>query len=179
MREIVLEGQRCRLRPYRAGEGRAICDVADDFMVSRWMTRHFPCPYTQRDADQWIALAIAGTRQGRHFAVEVDGVLAGGAGFDPLDGERSGTAIFGYWLGRAYWGRGIGTDAARTLSNYALKSAGLRRLEASVFAQNLASAKVLEKCNFALEATLRAFYVDRSGAVCDALVFARLANGRD
>jgi [ribosomal protein S5]-alanine N-acetyltransferase len=175
MSEIVLEGQLCRLRPYRAGEGRAVCDVADDFMVSRWMTRHFPHPYTQRDADEWIALAAGGTRQVRHFAIEVDGVLAGGVGFDPLDGERSGTATFGYWLGRAYWGRGIGTDAARTLSNYALSSEGLRRLEASVFAQNVASAKVLKKCEFELEGTLRALYVDRNGAACDALLFVRLA----
>ena len=179
MSEIVLEGRLCRLRPYRAGEGRAICDVADDFMVSRWMTRSFPHPYTKRDADEWIALTNGGARQGRHFAIEVDGILTGGAGFDPLEGERSGTAIFGYWLGRVYWGRGIGTDAARTLSNYALRNEGLRRLEASVFAQNIASAKVLEKCDFALEGTLRAFYVDRSGAACDALLFARLADGGD
>ncbi|HEY5425301.1 MAG TPA: GNAT family protein [Candidatus Tumulicola sp.] len=174
MNRYVIEGRSCRLRRYRAEDALAICGVADDALVSRWMTRAFPYPYTQRDADEWVAAVTDGSRDG-HFAIEVDGALAGGIGFDRLDGERSGTATFGYWLGRAYWGRGIGTDAARALSDYALHSQGLRRLEASVFAQNIASAKVLEKCGFRREGALRDFYVDRSGAACDALVFGRLA----
>jgi ribosomal-protein-alanine N-acetyltransferase len=144
-------------------------------MVARWMTQRFPHPYTHADAREWIA-AIIIDPQDRHFAIEVDGTLAGGIGIEPCDGERRGAALFGYWLGRAYWGRGIGTDAARTLSDYVLRMGFARRLEASVFAPNVASAKVLVKCGFALEGTLRGLYVDREGAICDALLFARLAD---
>jgi [ribosomal protein S5]-alanine N-acetyltransferase len=151
-----------------------MCAVADDFMVARWMTRAFPHPYTLRDADEWISIATSGPR-GRYYAIEVDGVLAGGIGVEPYRGERSGTAAFGYWLGRAYWGRGIGTDAARTLSDQALSQGRLRRLEARVFAPNVASARVLEKCGFALEGRLHGFYVDREDKVCDALTYGRLA----
>lgn len=169
-----LEGRLCRLRPYKAQDARAICAVADDFMVARWMTRAFPHPYTLRDAESWISLA---TSDGpcRYYAIEVDGIVAGGIGVEPYRGERIGAAAFGYWLGQAYWGRGIGTDAARTLSDDALANGSLRRLEARVFAPNVASARVLEKCDFQLEATLRAFYVDRNDKVRDALMFARLA----
>jgi RimJ/RimL family protein N-acetyltransferase len=174
VRPAVFEGRLCRLRPYRTDDARAICAVADDFMVARWMTRAFPHPYTQRDADRWIAFAMSDTR-GRYYAIEVDGIVAGGIGVEPFGGERRGGAAFGYWLGQAYWGRGIGTDAARTLSNDALANGALRRLEARVFAQNLASARVLQKCGFELEGTLRAFYVDRGDNVCDALMFRRLA----
>lgn len=151
-----------------------MCAVADDFMVARWMTRAFPHPYTLRDAELWIAHAMRDAH-GRAYAIDVGGVVAGGIGIEPFDGERGGTAAFGYWLGRAYWGRGIGTDAARTLSDDALASGNLRRLDARVFAPNVASARVLEKCGFRLEATLRAFYVDRDENICDALMFARLA----
>jgi [ribosomal protein S5]-alanine N-acetyltransferase len=171
---VTLEGRLCRLRPYRNDDARAICAVADHFLVARWMTRAFPHPYTRRDADRWIAIATSDAR-GRYYAIEVDGIVAGGIGVEPFGGERSGTAAFGYWLGQRYWGRGIGTDAARTLSDDALANGGLRRLEARVFAQNLASARVLEKCGFELEGTLRAFYLDRDDNVCDALAYARLA----
>jgi [ribosomal protein S5]-alanine N-acetyltransferase len=150
-----------------------MCAVADDFAVARWMTRAFPHPYTRRDADRWIAIATSDTL-GRYYAIDVDGIVAGGIGVEPRGGERTGTAVFGYWLGQAYWGRGIGTDAARTLSDDALRRGGLRRLEANVFAQNVASARVLEKCGFVLEGTLRAFYVDREDNICDALAFGRL-----
>jgi [ribosomal protein S5]-alanine N-acetyltransferase len=169
----VLTGRLCRLRPYRPDDARAICAVANDFMVARWMTRAFPHPYTQRDAEQWIAVATSG--RNRHYAIEVNGVLAGGVGVEPFGGERDGAAAFGYWLGRAYWGRGIGTDAARTLADDALTDGSLRRLEARLFAENVASARVLEKCGFAFEGTLRAFYLDRNERICDALMYARLA----
>jgi ribosomal-protein-alanine N-acetyltransferase len=169
-----LSGKLCRLRPYRRGDEAAICSVADDFMVARWMTQRFPHPYTRTDADRWVETATRDSPP-RYFAIEVDGMLAGGAGFEPHGGERAGTAEFGYWLGRAYWGRGIGTDAARVLTEHALERVGLRRLEARVFEQNSASARVLEKCGFVLEAKLYGAYVDRSGAACNALLFARLA----
>jgi ribosomal-protein-alanine N-acetyltransferase len=172
--DTTLTGKLCHLRRYRVEDAAALCAVADDFLVARWMTQAFPHPYTRRDADFWVN-ATAGDSRQRYFAIEVEGVLAGGIGIEPLSGERSGSAAFGYWLGRRFWGRGIGTDAARLLSDYALSSGGLRRLEAAVFAQNVASGRVLEKCGFALEARLRDYYLDRHGAACDALLFARLA----
>lgn len=171
---MELQGRFCRLRPYRPGDQVALCAVADDFMVARWMARAFPHPYTLRDAEEWIAIASADTRS-RYFAIEVDGVLAGGLGMEPFDDERTGTAIFGYWLGRAYWGRGIATDAARMLADDAIANRGLRRLEASVFAPNAASARVLEKCGFQLEGRLCSYYLDREQKVWDALLYARLA----
>ena len=141
-------------------------------MVARWMTRRFPHPYTRADAEAWVAIAAGAAPQ--HFAVEVDGALAGGIGFTPYEDERSGSGFFGYWLGRGYWGRGIGTDAARMFSQYVFRDGGLRRLEATVFAPNVASARVLEKCGFALEARLPAYYLDRSDVVCDGLLYGRV-----
>jgi RimJ/RimL family protein N-acetyltransferase len=174
---VALEGKLCRLRPYGAGDAAAICAVADNPNVARWMTRAFPSPYTMFDAEEWLAHATS-DGPAIYRAIEVDGVLAGGIGLEPHGGERGGTAAFGYWLGVAYWGRGIGTDAARTLSDYAMAGDGVRRLEAKVFAENVASAAILQRCGFALEGRLRGYYVDRAGRVCDALVFARLAADR-
>ncbi|MGC1380223.1 MAG: GNAT family protein [Candidatus Baltobacteraceae bacterium] len=174
MKAKILQGRLCRLRPYRLTDAPALQALADDFLVARWMTSRFPHPYTQRDAEEWVARAVGGTR-GHNVGIEVDGHLAGGAGIEPCDGEQRGVGVFGYWLGRAYWGRGIATDAARTLADYALAAGGLHRLEATVFVQNVASARVLEKAGFTREGTLRARYVDRDGALCDALIYARLA----
>ncbi len=167
-----MNGKLCRLRPYRSGDESALCAVANDFEVVRWMTRRFPHPYTLRDAEEWIGIATADQR-GQILAIEVDGAIAGGIAVEPLEDERSGTALFGYWLGRAYWARGIATEAARILSDFALQSRDLRRLEATVFPPNVASARVLEKCGFTFEGRSPQLYLDRSGAVCDGLLFGR------
>jgi alcohol dehydrogenase/propanol-preferring alcohol dehydrogenase len=169
---LELSGKLCRLRSYRSRDASALCAVADDFEVARWMTRRFPHPYALHDAEEWIATATADAR-GQILAIEVEGTIAGGVGVEPLGRERTGTALFGYWLGRAFWGRGIATEAGRMLSDFALQSGDLRRLEATVFAPNVASARVLEKCGFTLEGRSPELYLDRSGAVCDGLLFGR------
>jgi len=168
----MMDGELCRLRPYRSGDASALCSVANDFEVARWMVRRFPHPYKLRDAEEWIAIAMAAPR-GQILAIEVDGAIAGGIAIEPHEDERAGTALFGYCLGRAYWGRGIATEAARMLSDFALQSGDLHRLEVTVFAPNAASAKVLAKCGFTLEGRSREMYLDRSGAVCDGLLFGR------
>jgi RimJ/RimL family protein N-acetyltransferase len=50
----------------------------------------------------------------------------------------------------------------------------LRRLEARVFAGNIASMRVLEKSGFVREALLREVYVERDGSISDGLLFAQL-----
>ncbi|MEU0966916.1 GNAT family N-acetyltransferase [Streptomyces sp. NPDC005917] len=57
------------------------------------------------------------------------------------DGERRFT---GYWLGRAYWGRGVGS---RVLALY-LQEDAVRPLYADPFAGNTASVRLLEKSGF-------------------------------
>lgn len=175
MNETVLAGAVCRLRPYRLSDVEPLRANADDPLVSRWMgAENFPNPYTRDDARSWIARALDEPGS-QHFAVEVDGAFCGGAGMIAQRGEHHGTAAFGYWLGRAYWGRGIATDATRTMARYGLGPGGFRRLEAMVFAPNVASARVLEKCGFTLEGRMRDSYVQRDGAICDGLLYARVA----
>jgi RimJ/RimL family protein N-acetyltransferase len=137
------------------------------------MTHAFPHPYTLEDARAWIATSSAESPT-NNFAIEVDGALAGGAGIRPLGGESIGVAEFGYWLGRAYWGRGIATEAAAMLAQHAFEERGLRRLEAHVYAPNVASARVLEKIGFTREAVLRSAISERDGRVTDAWLYARL-----
>jgi RimJ/RimL family protein N-acetyltransferase len=171
---VVIAGALCRLRPYRLGDAIALAAVAGAFEVARWMTARFPHPYTLEDAHGWVANASRESPV-NNFVIEADGDLAGGAGITPHSGENLGVAEFGYWLGRDYWGRGITTEAARLLAGYAFSTRRLRRLEAHVFAPNVASVRVLEKCGFEREALLRQSYVERDGTVVDGMLFAKLA----
>lgn len=58
--------------------------------------------------------------------------------------EDSGRSEVSYWLGRAFWGKGIASTALAAF----LKQSGTRPLYARVAKDNLASLRVLEKCGF-------------------------------
>ncbi|MDQ2991896.1 MAG: GNAT family N-acetyltransferase [Candidatus Eremiobacteraeota bacterium] len=169
-----LRGEICSLRPYAAGDVDALQAAGNHFEVARWLTARFPYPYTRADAAAWVAIASAENPTDT-FVIDVDGAFAGCVAIQVHDGEKTGVAEFGYWIAPAFWGRGIATEAACLLVTHALYARCLRRLEAEVFAPNLASARVLQKCGFVKEATMRRRVTDREGNLLDAYLYAKLA----
>jgi RimJ/RimL family protein N-acetyltransferase len=74
--------------------------------------------------------------------VIVDGEVAGHIGSWTVEGKRE----VGYWLDRAFWGRGVATEA---LSAF-LCLEPIRPLYAGVAKHNAGSIRVLQKCGFKL-----------------------------
>jgi RimJ/RimL family protein N-acetyltransferase len=72
----------------------------------------------------------------------VDGHVAG----DILSFVEDGKRLVGYWIGTAYWGKGIATLA---LGAFLLHDAA-RPLYADIAKHNVASRRVLEKCGFSI-----------------------------
>lgn len=72
--------------------------------------------------------------------IVVDGAVAGYVSSWEQEGER----LVAYWLGQAYWGRGIGSSALREF----LDIETTRPLRAYVAALNVGSMRVLERCGF-------------------------------
>ena len=77
----------------------------------------------------------------------------------------------GYWLGEPFWGQGIVTHAVRAMTEYAFATFDLVRLYATVKEWNPASARVLEKCGFTLEARLRRSFT-KDGKTGDLFLYA-------
>ena len=72
----------------------------------------------------------------------------------------------GYVLGRAHWGRGLMREALSALISHAFAAYGLRRLEAEVNPDNLASDALLRRLGFTHEGRLRKRWVAK-GVVYD------------
>jgi RimJ/RimL family protein N-acetyltransferase len=72
--------------------------------------------------------------------VTVDGEPAGNV----VSWWEQGRRFVGYWFGRRYWGRGIGTRALELF----LQLERVRPLYADPFTGNTGSVRVLEKCGF-------------------------------
>lgn len=76
----------------------------------------------------------------------------------------------GYWVVPPERGNGIATAAVRLIIPWAMRALDLRRLEAWVEPENIASQRVLRKAGFEQEGRLRNF-LTFAGRPSDALVF--------
>lgn len=88
-------------------------------------------------------------------------------------------AEIGWVLDPAVQGRGLGTEFAAALRDLAFDGLGVRRVEASCFAANLASRRVMEKIGLRLEGVFREESLHRSGRWLDGMSYALLARERD
>jgi hypothetical protein len=95
-----------------------------------------------------------------------------GIGFHRASSQRL-TATIGYWLGEAYWGRGIAAEALRAVTEHAFANFDFQRLEAYVFEWNVPSTRVLEKAGYTREARLRK-RVTKEGRTVDCFLYARI-----
>jgi ribosomal-protein-alanine N-acetyltransferase len=66
-----------------------------------------------------------------------------------------GRAELGYALSRDYWGRGLMAEAVGAMISFGLREMNLNRIEARCIAENIASARVMEKAGMVYEGTLR------------------------
>ena len=160
----------CVIRPWRLSDATAIARHADNPKIGRNLRDGFPSPYTVDDARLFIQRALELQPLCR-FAIVVDGEAVGSIGVTLHQNvERVGAEI-GYWLGEAFWGRGITADAVRAVTAYAIRAHGLTRVYAVPYAWNPASFRVLEKAGYACEGRMRRSAI-KDGEVVDQLLYA-------
>jgi RimJ/RimL family protein N-acetyltransferase len=158
------------IRDWSESDKADLVALANNRKIWRNLTDRFPHPYTEKDANWWIA-HVSTMAVRTSWAIEADNRAVGGIGIELRDGIYAKSAEFGYWLGQPYWGRGIATSAARALVPEILSRFGLVRLEARVFAWNPASMRVLEKTGFQREAVMRRAAL-KDGVLVDQVLYA-------
>jgi RimJ/RimL family protein N-acetyltransferase len=159
----------CTVRSFRADDAASLAHHANDREIWINLRDQFPHPYTLADARAWIAHA-ASAEQPTSFAIDVAGEVVGGIGLRLNEDVERISAEIGYWVGRAYWGRGIATDAVRAVTEHAFATHDLTRVYALPFAANAASIRVLEKAGYVREGLLRRSAI-KDGLVRDQLLY--------
>lgn len=152
----ALRTERLTLRPLRPADAAELHRLVNDWEVAKTLAR-VPFPYSRALADEWIASTLAQMEAGSAWHLAITGleqagepaereVLVGCIGLTRHATKRE--AELGYWLGRRYWGHGVGPEAAARLASWALAHLELDRLVASALLENTRSQAVLKRIGF-------------------------------
>ena len=172
----VLNGQGVVLRPPRPSDYVAWASLREE-------SRDYLQPWEPAWAEDDLTRAAFRRRLGVYAREMEQGTAWPLFVFDPADEALLGaitlsnirrgvaeTGTLGYWIGRPYAGRGVGTAAVRAMLAHAFGSLGLHRVEAACVPTNHASHRVLEKAGFRQEGVARA-YLKINGRWADHLLF--------
>ncbi|NCC55092.1 MAG: N-acetyltransferase, partial [Erysipelotrichia bacterium] len=96
-------------------------------------------------------------------------------GLISLDQDRRrnfpGYLTLGYWLGKAYWGKGIVVEAGEELLRFAFEECDVKMISVSHFDFNMQSKRVIEKLGFQYEGVLRESYRLYTGEMIDEVCY--------
>ncbi len=160
-----LQTPRLRIRALAEADLHDLMAVNGDPEVTRFL------PYAtwvhMEDALSWFnrmqALKATGTGVQLVLQEQGGGPVVGTVLLFKLD-EASARLELGYVLARARWGRGLMAEALFAVITHCFAAAKLRRIEAEVNPDNIASNKLLAKLGFVLEGRARQRWVARGVA---------------
>ena len=151
----VLTADSVTLRELRASDAPTLLAMLTTEEVSRFIS---PPPTTVDGFERFIAWAQRERLAGRYicFAVVPEGMDTAVGIFQvrQLDPTFS-TAEWGFAIGRAFWGSGVFTAAARMTIAFAFETVGIDRLEARAAVANGRGNGALAKIGAVKEAILR------------------------
>jgi [ribosomal protein S5]-alanine N-acetyltransferase len=169
-------GRGFRLADVLRADKCSIVELLNNREIHR-RTLRIPYPYTDDDFEQWFAHMSEQCDQpepARHWAIrDAADRTIGGIGLEPPSEGQTHRAEIGYWLGEPYWGQAIVPAAVRAVCRHAFEDLELIKITATIFAFNMASIRVVEKCGFEFEGYLKQHYM-RNGELVDAKAYALL-----
>lgn len=140
-------------------------------------TLKVPSPYNESDGHDFLKHCNdfeAEHGKQKDWGIYQGEELIGGIGLLFNHGVDSHKSEIGYWLAAPFRGQGIMTQVVNRFASFCFNDYKLVRLEAQVFFENPASAKVLEKAGFKNLGLHRKAH-KKDGAYQDALFFERVS----
>ncbi|MBZ9683587.1 MULTISPECIES: GNAT family N-acetyltransferase [unclassified Mesorhizobium] len=122
--------------------------------------------------ERWLALARQRFADGRAIKWSIDQTgVADAIGTITLSfgADDARSAALGFVVGRAHWGQGLGSEAAREVIRYAFETLALAQVTAEAAARNVASLRILAKLGFK---HVDSFIDESDGEQCERFVLA-------
>jgi [ribosomal protein S5]-alanine N-acetyltransferase len=162
-----LETERLLLRKLYHEDAEVIENLAGDFEVAK-TTLTIPHPYPKGSAHDFISSIHEAEKNGKiimYAIIEKDSNLLIGIMNVSLH-SQFGRGELAYWIGKPYWGKGYGTEAAQVILKLCFEELQLNKVFAAAFTNNPGSWRIMEKIGLSYEGTLKQ-HVARDGIYYD------------
>jgi ribosomal-protein-alanine N-acetyltransferase len=150
---IVLETERLLFRDHEPADLEPYCEMEADPEVRRYMGAGLPRP--RNAAEHRFRLVFFPPRPDRMrlwaTVFKPEGRYIGYCGVYPhteAEVPIPGEGVLACYLARAYWGRGLATEAGRAFVAFGFRELGLSRIVAGADVNNVGSNRVLKKLGF-------------------------------
>ena len=168
-----------RLRRPSEADVVSIFDACQDPMIPRFTT--VPSVYTMAHALDFLQRVEGSIELAREipFAIEYgvgDEVTFAGVISLHTINLHNHCAEIGYWMSASMRGKGIGTIAAKIITDYGIQTLGFRRIEALVDTDNFASQKLLLSAGYVREGILASKVTREDGTQIDMVALATTAD---
>ena len=175
----TLQNGRVSLRPPAESDVSKIFEACQDPLIPRFTT--VPAEYTMAHALEFVQRVPASLELRREFPFVIEfgagdeKEFAGVISLHTISIENHRAEI-GYWMSSPMRGKGIGTIAAKMITNYGFLTMGFLRIEAAVDVDNLASQKLLIGAGYSKEGILRQRVTRSDGSQIDMVELAVIAS---
>ena len=143
------------IREWQISDTKSLTENINNISIWNNMRDYLPYPYNENDANDFIKMVLNKSKPVVDMAIDINGNAVGGIGIILKEDVERICAEIGYWLGEAYWNRGIMSEAIKQMTNYAFNNFSLHKIFATPFDFNIASQCVLQKAGYKLEAVLK------------------------
>jgi aminoglycoside 6'-N-acetyltransferase len=164
---MELAGDRVVLRPLRADDVPALVEIQAQPSIARWWGR---------PDEEDLRKQAAGESEETTFAIKVDGEVAGLIQYAEENEPMYRHAGIDLFLSNELQGRGLGTDAVRTLARHLIHDRGHHRLTIDPSADNHAAIHAYEKVGFRPVGVMRQYERSPEGEWRDGLLMDLLAD---
>ena len=157
----VLHGAATTLRPVQPADAEALTRILAEPEVARWWPRY--------DADR-VQRELIDAEHTTVFAIEVEGQVVGSIQYVEEPSPDYRHASVDVFLDPLWHGKGLGTDAVRTLARHLVHDRGHHRLAIDPAAENEKAIRTYKRVGFRPVGVMRSYERSADGEWQDCLL---------
>ncbi|AKB04562.1 TPA: GNAT family N-acetyltransferase [Vibrio cholerae] len=153
---MFIESLKIKLRSLEVEDAEYFYRWSGDREVTQFSLSAYAYPQSRSDIAKWLS-EINSSSTTISFGIECreSQKLIGYAGISGISSLNRSGEYFILIGDKAFWGKGLGTEVTRLVTNYGFRELGLHRIELTAYCDNVAAIKAYENAGYQHEGIKR------------------------